>query len=44
MINDQFLASIGCPTDSGFAQPEVLSNLRYSYAYLPNRPVGQNTI
>jgi hypothetical protein len=43
LIDDQFLASIGCPTDSGFAQPEVLANLRCRQAQIPNRPVGQNT-
>ena len=43
LIDDQFLASIGRPTDSGFAQPEVLANLCCRQAQVPNRPVGQNT-
>jgi len=43
LINDQFLASSGHPTDSGFAQPEVLANLRCRQAQIPNHPVGQNT-
>jgi len=43
LIDDQFLASIGRPTDSGFAQPEVLANLRCRQAQIPNHSVGQNT-
>ena len=43
MIDDQFLASGGRPTDSGFAQPEVLANLCCRQGHVPNRPVGQNT-
>jgi len=42
-MDDQFLASSGRPTDSGFAQPEVLANLRCRQAQIPNRLVGQNT-
>ncbi len=44
MNDDQFLASGGRPTDSGFAQPEVLANLCCSQAQISNRPVGQNTL
>jgi hypothetical protein len=36
LIDDQFLASIGRPTDSGFAQPEVLANLRCRQAHMSN--------
>jgi hypothetical protein len=43
LIDDQFFASISRPTDSGFAQPEVLANLRCRQTQVPNRPVGQNT-
>ena len=43
LIDDQFLASIGRTTDSGFAQTEVLANLRCRQAQISNRPVGQNT-
>jgi len=43
LIDNQFLASIGRPTDSGFAQPEVLANLRCRQTQIPNRPGGQNT-
>ncbi len=44
MIDDQFLAFSGRPTDSGFAQPEVLANLRCRQTRMPNRSVGQNTL
>jgi hypothetical protein len=43
LIDDQFLASSGRPTDSGFAQPEVLANLCCRQAQISNRPVSQNT-
>jgi hypothetical protein len=43
LIGDQFLASVGRSTDSGFTQPEVLANLCCRQAQIPNRPVSQNT-
>jgi hypothetical protein len=43
LIDDQFLTSIGRTTDSGFAQTEVLANLRCRQAQISNRQVGQNT-
>ena len=42
MIDDEFLASSGCPTNNGFVQPEVFANLRCRQTRIPNRPVGQN--
>ena len=38
-----FWASRGRPTDSGFAQPEALANLRCRETQITNRPVGRNT-
>jgi hypothetical protein len=43
LISDQFLASSGRSTDSGFAQTEGLANLRCRQTRIPNRPGGQST-
>ena len=43
LINNQFLASCGCTTDSGFAQTEAFADLRSRHAQISNRPVGRNT-
>jgi len=42
LIDDEFLASIGCPTDSGFAQPEVLANLSGHQARIQFKINGRN--
>lgn len=40
LIDDQFLPSSGRPTDSGFAQTEMLANLSCGQAHALNRPAG----